>query len=81
MIKSELRIILGLHLKGLTKRTMSGIVLFNLDTFFSMCFASEWDYSVLIQCIPEYLGIKGDCFFSHLAKLFLVLVFIQIELL
>ncbi len=45
-----------------------------------MYFASERDYSVLILGIPEYLGIKGDCFFSHLVNFFLALIFVQIEL-
>ncbi len=53
----------------------------NWIRFFSMCFASERDYSILILRISEYLGIKGDCCFSHLVKFFLVLVFVQIELL
>jgi hypothetical protein len=55
---------------GLTKGTLFEIILFKLDTIFSMSFASERDYSILILRIPEYLGIKGDRFFSHLVNLF-----------
>ncbi len=66
--------------KGSTKHTMSGILLFKLDTIFSMCFASERKYSVLILHIPEYLGIKGDRFF-HMSEFFLAVVFVQIEFL
>jgi hypothetical protein len=66
---------------GSIKRTLCGIVLFKLDAIFSMCFASERDYSELILHIPEYLGIKGDCFFSDFVNFFSVLIFVQIELL
>ena len=56
---------------GSTKCTLCGIVLFKLDTIFSIYFASERDFFVLILYIPEYLGIKGDRFISHLVIFFL----------
>jgi hypothetical protein len=55
---------------GLTKQTLCGIVLFKLDTIFSMCFASKWDLLVLILRIPKYLGIKGNGVFSDKDFLF-----------
>jgi hypothetical protein len=55
---------------GSSKRILCGIVLFKLDTIFSMCFACKWDSLVLILCIPVYLGFKGDQFFSDLWNFF-----------
>ncbi len=60
--------------KGLTKRTLCGIVLFKLDTIFFICFACQLEYFVLILHIPAYLGIKGDQIFSH-SKIFFCALF------
>ncbi len=72
---------LFLHELGSTKRTLCGIVLFNLDMIFFHVFCMLTGLLCTDSTYSHVPGDKGDQLFFSLKDVFLALVFVQIELL
>jgi hypothetical protein len=72
---------LNFSLKGLTKCTLSQIVLFKLDTIFFHVFCVLTGLLRTDSTYSRVPGDQGESFYITLGEFFLVLVFVQIELL